>query len=71
MWRWLTGLDEWAMSDTCICRGEMEVMEGRMLTSVNTISRMVGLEGDSGLGREGQEQDAALIEAEAAGPWWI
>ena len=71
MFRWLTYIEEHAASEICTCRGEMEVMESRLLMSVNTISRMVDPEPDREAAGSIENTKVAAGNFEDGGAWWI
>lgn len=71
MFRWLSNQEEHATSEVCSCRGEMEVMESRLLMSVNTISRMVGPDRDPRSEGEVEVRDTSASGADEGGAWWI
>jgi hypothetical protein len=71
MFRWLGDSQEQAGSEIRICRGELEVMESRLLMSVNAISRLVGIDRDAedDVGAEGADAGAPALDD--GGAWWI
>ena len=71
MLRWLSDSQEQAGSEICTCRGEMEVMESQLLMSVNTISRMVGVDGEAEDDKGVEDSDWAASGVDDGGAWWI
>ena len=71
MFRWLTYIEENAASEVCTCRGEMEVMESRLLMSVNTISRMVDPNPDRAAAGNIENGTLPPANCEDGGAWWI
>ena len=71
MLQWLSDSVEQSMSETCICRGEMEVMESQLLMSVTAISRMVGPDCEPEINAEVEDPDPLALSAEDDGIWWI
>ena len=60
MLRWLIDGEQQVESESCTCRGELEVMESRLLMSVTAISRIVGPNGYPQVDGQGEEIPA----------WW-
>jgi len=71
MFRWLTYIEDHAASEICTCRGEMEVMESRLLMSVNTISRMVEPEPDREAAGNIENANLPAGNFDEGGAWWI
>ena len=71
MFRWLSDSQEQVGSEICICRGELEVIESRLLMSVNAISRMVGIDREPDDEQRPERADEWAPAVDDGGAWWI